>query len=217
MPVYQYVCDDCSTDGKIKKSDLYDREEDTAGYHPNGSYLFFKNYPMKKMVPKPKCPKCGGANTSRSYHDINLVCYIRGDGIVKDRAGARRDMNRHHLQNGDPYGYMRQPGEVDHMLDQIRDAGRDMSKIRSEAASTSRETAKRARRMQQDDLPRDQERVLIKIEELGGSCRFSDLSEFDDVSGLLNKLMPEFVCESKDIFMLMAAGRAYVDNILNPD
>lgn len=216
MPVYQYSCEDCTVDKKIKKADLYDPDKEIGGYHPNGEYLFFKNYKMKDKVKSPKCPKCGGTNTIQSLLGVNLTCYIRGNGIVKDRAGARRDMNRFHLVNQDPYGHMRSSGEVDHMLDQFRDAGRDMGRIKSERAARSRKAKKQADKIK-NEIPKDQVEVLLKMEELGGSCRWEDLSGFYDASGLLSKLIPEYVCKSNDVFMLMAAGRAYVDKMLNPE
>lgn len=217
MPTYQYQCNDCSVDRKIKKHELYDRDNDVDGFHNNGVYIFFKAYSIKDVEPNPKCPKCGGSNTLRSYHDMNLTCYIRGDGIVKDRAGARRDMNRHHLVNQDPYGHMRASGEVDHMLDKFRDAGRDMTSIKSKRAASSREAKRRADRMVDDVLTEEQEAVLLKINELE-NCEYSQLSEFGDINGILSVLIPDYVYKNdKDCFRLMAEGRSYVDKILDPE
>lgn len=215
MPVYKYMCEDCSVAKKINKSDLYDNDNEINGYHSNGEYLFFKKYTMKDKINNPKCPKCGGRNTRQSFLDNNLVCYIRGDGIVKDVAGARRDMNKHHLLNQDPYGYMRQPGEVDDMLDKMRDAGRVMDRVRKRKAESSQKAKKRADKIKDMNLSNVQEDVLIKINQYGGKCLFSDLNNIEDISGVLSSLMPDYVCKSGDVFMLMAAGRSYVDRLIN--
>lgn len=213
MPVYKYSCDDCFIDGKINKCDLYDNDKEINGYHENGEFLFFKRYSMKDKVDSPKCPKCGGNNTRQSHLDNNLICYIRGNGIVTDRDGARRDMNRFHLVNQDPYSNMRQSGEVDHMLDRMRDSGRNMDRIIKRRAESSKKTKGAADKMKDLNLSDKQENILIKIDELGGNCCFSDLNDVNDASGLLDSLMPDYVCKSGDKFMLMAAGRSYVDKL----
>ena len=219
MPVYQYQCEDCSDSNKrVKKSELFDQEHETDGFAEDGEFIFYKTSSMKDKQKSPKCPVCGGTNTIRSYRELSLTCYVRGDGLVKDRSGARRDMNRHHLINQDPYGHMRQSGEVDNMLDRFRDSGRDMGKVRAERAKTSQETKERAKRMGDECLNAAQEQVLLKMSELGEKCLYSDLNEVDDLNAVLSSLMPDYVYKrTHDSFGMMAAGRAYVDRLINPD
>jgi len=74
--------------------------------------------------PKVVCPLCG-AKAERTLMGTPVpIAYIRGDGYL-DRKGCRRDMDLYKLnQNQDPYGYMRQPGEVDHLKDKLRRGGK---------------------------------------------------------------------------------------------
>lgn len=213
MPKYQYSCADCEGD-KHKKSEMCNPEEDTAGFHENGEYLFWVECKMADKPNSPKCPRCGGTHTHNSYTDFKLQCWVRGDGLVKDRAGARRDMNRHKLVNDDPYANMRQPGEVDHMLGQMRERGLDMGRIRAKKAEASRKAKAEAdkRSSYGDDITEGQLKVLIAIDKNEGRCEFSAFDHIYDASGLLSKLMPDYVCKCKDqTFMLMAAGRKVVE------
>jgi len=76
---------------------------------------------VKDGTLKVHCPKCG----SKMTHTIKgqtFIGYIAGSGW-KDKQGAKRDMEKWTLMNNDPYGHMRQSGEVDHMLDQFEKAG----------------------------------------------------------------------------------------------
>ena len=71
--------------------------------------------------PEILCPACG----TKAIKVIvrTPIAYFRGYGYL-DKKGCHRDMNLHKLSTDDPYDYMRQPGEVDHMKDQIRKGGR---------------------------------------------------------------------------------------------
>lgn len=68
------------------------------------------------------CPRCQTNNCVRSYHGMNIIAYVRGNGFL-DRAGCYRDMHLHHLTQHDPYAQMRQPGEVDELKAKIKRAG----------------------------------------------------------------------------------------------
>ena len=218
MPKYQYSCDDCSNSSH-KKNELFD-ESVGHGFHDSGEFLFVVECKMADKPKKPKCPRCGGNKTKSSYTDLKLQCWVRGDGIVKDRAGARRDMNRHHLVNQDPYGHMRQPGEVDHMLDEMRDRGRNMAKIKSDRAANSRKAkaeADKKRGYESSNLSEQQVAVLLKISELGESCEYDELSEFADLNGILSSLMPDYAIKNrKGEFALMAAGRKIIEEFTDP-
>jgi hypothetical protein len=218
MPKYQYSCEDCSYDD-YKKSEIFN-DKDGKGFHvETGEYLFIVECKMADKPKSPKCPRCGGTDTCSSYVDMGLQCYVRGDGLVKDRAGARRDMNRHHLVNQDPYGHMRQAGEVDHMLDQMRDRGRDMAKVRAQRAENSQKAKENVekRKKYEADLSEEQMAILLKISELGEVCEYSELSEFPDLNGVLSSLMPEYAIKNrKGQFTLMAAGRKVVEEFTDP-
>lgn len=210
MPIYQYSCKDCS--GDVDENMIVDMDNETDGFHPNGEFLFFKTYKMADKKKSPKCPKCGGNNTFQSYLDNYLTCYIRGNGIVKDRSGARRDMNRHHLVNQDPYGHMRQSGEVDDMLSRMNYAGLDMGKIHSKRAAQSARAKNVARSVEDKKLSEDENRVLMLIDEDNGSV-YDDFKHIEDVNKVLSNLMNEYICKNGDRFKLLALGRRYVDDL----
>lgn len=74
--------------------------------------------------PDIRCPICGEKAT-RTMIGISMPeAYIRGYGYL-DKAGCIRDMNLYKLNQGqDPYGHIRQPGEVDDIKDKLRKAGK---------------------------------------------------------------------------------------------
>jgi len=82
-----------------------------------------------------KCPECG-AKCHRMIAGEKKHGYIKGNCYL-DGAGARRDMNKFTLQENDPYGYMRQDGEVDDMVKRIEKASlinnSETKKIRGES------------------------------------------------------------------------------------
>lgn len=217
MAVYQFSCKDCSLPKSKVRSGFCDIEEAVNGWNRDtGDYMFYITCKMSEKPKKPKCPKCGGRKTIPNYYGQNNMSWVRGNGIVNDKAGARRDMDRHTLVNNDPYGYMRQPGEVDHMLDQSRRRGMNTEKILKKSAKLSREAAERARKREEYNLSEDQESLLIKISENQDGCEFSEFSEFDDLNKLVSSLMPDYICKLRNgKFALMAKGRLYIDNIRN--
>jgi len=218
MPIYQYCCENCSDSAtKVEKKKLIADVDNNVNGFNDEEYLFFIECSMKDKKSKPRCPRCNKNKTRQSFSEMTLTCYVRGDGLVKDKVGARRDMNKFHLVNQDPYGHMRVPGETDHMLDMYRDRGRDMSKIKSERAAASRIAKKQADRLK-TLLVKEAEDILIKIDSLGGRCSYEALSEFDDINGWISKLMPTYLCRLKDgDFALMAEARKYVDEILDQE
>jgi len=74
-----------------------------------------------------KCPRCKKHNSQQTHYGSQIHSYIRGYGWL-DRAGAKRDMNRFKLQNDDPYGQYRVPGEVDHIKNTLDKEGMHDSK-----------------------------------------------------------------------------------------
>ena len=217
MPTYQFSCEDCSiTKGKAKNRQHCIPDEDTAGWHPHtGDYMFYVRCKMSDKPKNPKCPKCHGQNTISNLFGQETMSWIRGNGIVNDKAGARRDMNRHTLENNDPYGHMRQSGEVDHMLDQCRRGGMDSEKMLKKSAKLSNEVAAKVRKRSQELLSEEQTAVMMKMAE--DDVEFEVFNEFDDINKVLSSLIPNYVFQRKNgKFTLMALGRSYIDSILDP-
>ena len=50
--------------------------------------------------------------------------YTKGNGLVNDVAGARRDMNLYRLQQEDPYAHMRERGEKDDLIHRLKNGGK---------------------------------------------------------------------------------------------
>jgi len=220
MPKYQFCCENCSgnlgEDGSSSSCDssipFFD-EETGFGLHPETlEYLFIIECKMVDKPNKPKCPNCGGKKTYTSFTGNEIVSYIRGNGIVNDKSGARRDMNRHHLQNGDPYGHMRQSGEVDHLLDKIRHAGMDMTKIRKERVGRLSGDFEKAKN-EEINLTDDQIKILTRIDE--GNNLHSDFEDIEDLNKVLSSLMPDYIYldKNKNIYRLMAFGRKIVSEL----
>jgi putative FmdB family regulatory protein len=102
---YDYACEKCST----KKQ----------------RFVFEIVHGMNER-PIIKCPKCG----SVAYRMISpAIFYVKGNGYL-DRAGVRRDQNLHTLIYNDPYKHMRQRGEKDELICQLRRAGKYRSRGR---------------------------------------------------------------------------------------
>lgn len=208
MLIYQFSCDDCENQ-KGNDDELFDKDENKDGYHPNGDFIFFIKAPMSAIPKFPRCPRCNGIKTRRNYLDNIYQCWVRGDGLVKDKEGARRDMNKHTLINNDPYSYMRQSGEVDHMIKQFENAGKDMAKIREQRRKNNKST-KRFSKFK--ILPKEQHSLLLKIAGYDNGCPYDDLNGFDDVNKLLSDLIPDYICKLKGgIFKVMAEGRSYIE------
>lgn len=212
MPKYQYTCCDCSLkdDKKIKESELATGDE--AGYTETGEYIFVIRSKMTDKPKNPPCPKCNDINTRSSYMGYTNEFWVRGNGLVNDKGGARRDMNRHTLVNDDPYPNMRVSGEVDDMLDRMRRAGMDMTKVRSRSAELSREAKKKVM-AEEHGLNDDQIKILMMIDESGEST-MEDFIDFEDINGLLSKMMPDYIFKNKNgSFVLMAAGRKLAEEL----
>ena len=87
---------------------------------PSSSLIWTVNHPMIEC-PEIKCPLCGDKATRIIGNSTEF--YFRGNKYL-DKLGCQRDMNLHKLQRDDPYGYMREPGEKDHLVDKLRKGGR---------------------------------------------------------------------------------------------
>ena len=127
MPDYIYRCQSCeNTLAKSNKSPVTDETYES-------SVLFETSHRMladkDELAAALLCPRCGSTDAARFYGNDTVICYIRGDGFL-DRAGARRDMTLHTLENKDPYGHMRQPGEADDLKIKLKQAGKHNPKPR---------------------------------------------------------------------------------------
>lgn len=69
------------------------------------------------------CP-ITGKRAIRTMVGYDQTWYIRGNGLARDVAGARRDMNLYQLQQNDPYAHMRQPGEKDDLINRLKKGGK---------------------------------------------------------------------------------------------
>jgi DNA-directed RNA polymerase subunit RPC12/RpoP len=98
---YDYICNDCSDE--------------------EAWFVFETEHSMKKK-PKVKCPQCGKTNTEVTFLTVPPA-YTRGYGWL-DKSGRRRDMHLWKLQNEDPYGGMREPGEKDDLANRLRRGGK---------------------------------------------------------------------------------------------
>ena len=210
MPTYAYRCDDCSNKGK---KPVVDVENNVDGYTQDGKYIFFKYSRMDDKESSPVCPKCGGNNTISDFSIGELQCWVRGNGLVNDKTGARRDMHLYKLMTDDPYPkHMRVSGEVDHIANNLRRGGMDMNKINSKHRQKVMDIKSKIKD-EGHDLNDDKIKILTRISE--GVDDFSDIGDFNKE---MTELMPEYVCRKKTgEFMLMAVARKLVEELLSQD
>lgn len=207
MPIYQYTCESCSIELSNKKINKNEKFDGKIGFHKKSKeYLFTIECKMKDKPSKPVCPRCkSNDKVCQSYTDYKLEFWIRGNGLVNDIGGARRDMHRHKLNNDDPYGHMREKGEKDYLDDKFRRAGMNMQMMKSESADRSRKLSKLAR-SRDYDLNKDQIDI-IKIVGKKQICCYEDFDKIEDVNKILSSLMPDYICKTNNRFILMALGR----------
>ena len=110
------------TGGKFKQADIV--LENRLTELTDDGLIDGDNSPLVWMIehnmsdkPEVKCPICNEKaaviiNKSPNWH-------WRGD-CYANKADCQKQMNIHKLQTNDPYGYMRQPGEVDDMIHSIK-------------------------------------------------------------------------------------------------
>jgi len=116
MPFYNYTCPGgCKTKQltkTLKKSLALEK-------HPKGLLIWTEQHGMNDK-PEIKCPVCAGL-AERTFHGTTFTGWIRGNCYL-NRADAKRQMDLRLLEKkgDDPYGYMRQPGEVDDLKSRLR-------------------------------------------------------------------------------------------------
>lgn len=220
MPKYQYVCEKCSSI-KNKKIEC-DSDSMTPGYHyRTGEYLFFIECKMKDRQTNPKCPNCkSNKNVNVSYTDLDLQCYVRGNGLVKDKAGAKRDMHRHKLKHEDPYSSMRVSGEVDYLSDKFRRGGMDMG-ARGNTNSIVQAKANRLKELIDEvkSIGEVEKKIIVHIfkEGTNGNVTTTDLSIYsDDINKYLTKINKKYVYyhDKKQIWLPLAEGNRIYETLI---
>jgi len=124
MPAYNYCCSkECKADNLQSLQKAIGATTKSVMASKTGILVWEERHAMSED-PKIKCPFCG-AKATKTFLCANMPeHYIKGNGYF-DRAGCRRDMDLFKLQKGeDPYGHMRQPGEVDHLKDTLKRGGK---------------------------------------------------------------------------------------------
>lgn len=114
MPFYNYAClNGCKTKQLSKEL----KQKLCIEKHPKGILVWTEQHGMNDK-PEIKCPVCTGA-AERTFHGTNFTEWIRGNCYL-NRADAKRQMDLRVLETGDPYGHMRQRGEVDDLKSRLR-------------------------------------------------------------------------------------------------
>lgn len=142
MPNYNYECLDC-LDAALKN---HDQEVAKHGHLPldilESEVLYETSHSMKptddELYEACECPRCGSHRAERTFHGSQIVGYTRGYGFL-DKAGCHRDMNRYRLEQDDPYSQYRQPGEVDHIKDNLNKGGKHNPRTKYFSSTKSEE------------------------------------------------------------------------------
>ena len=145
MPTYDYICDDCLANAAREIGrELLDEELDALMFEVKHSMVATD----KEVKAISKCPNCDGQNTKKT---ISASYHIRVRGhdwhtFRKENAGAlQRDMALHQLQDEDPYGRYRQPGEASDLADRIRKAARKQSQAKVFDCGGGKKLSKKAK------------------------------------------------------------------------
>lgn len=97
MPEYDYKCDKCNI-------------------------IIAATHKMSES-PSILCSKCN-SKMHKTFENTRLQTWVRGDGLVKDVAGAKREMDLCKLQMDDPYAEHRVIGEKSYLEDKLKRAGK---------------------------------------------------------------------------------------------
>jgi|3_EtaG_2_1085321.scaffolds.fasta_scaffold00047_91 hypothetical protein len=130
MANYNYHCFDCEKAAREQYADHLVVNSNGESEFPIEIYeelvLFETSHAMQpteeELHEATECPRCHGHNCEKSFYGAQIYGYTKGYGWL-DRAGAKRDMNRHKLANDDPYAPYRVDGEVDHIDQQLKKEG----------------------------------------------------------------------------------------------
>lgn len=134
MPIYQYTCnkpieerckianlpeeffngDDIGFNVNLEAKSIVSDEEGNIDADAS-PLVWLENHGMFENV-NITCPVCEGS----ARKIISVVnSYIKGNCYL-DIEGCKKDMNLYKLQNDDPYGHMRPPGEKDELIAKIK-------------------------------------------------------------------------------------------------
>lgn len=115
MAFYNYWC---PKECKLKQLSKELRDKLTIEKHPKGRLVWTERHSMDEK-PEIKCPVCATVS-ERTWHGTKQQGWIRGQCYL-NRADAKRHMDLRVLESGnDPYGHMRQAGEVDDLKSRLR-------------------------------------------------------------------------------------------------
>lgn len=124
MPTYHYRSEpaiklkDVDVD-KLKGYELFIENPDDFG---DSRLIWIVTHSMFGAT-EVKCP-ITGQPAIKTILGCEPTFYFKGEGLVRDKAGAYRDMNLHRLQQDDPYGHMRERGEKDDLIHRLKNGGK---------------------------------------------------------------------------------------------
>ena len=125
MPKYDYACSKCQALlEKKNKRELTDEEYQEFVLFETSHSI---NPSDKELLEAITCPRCNSTDCKKSLMNVQITSYIRGNGFL-DVDGAKRDMNKYHLLQDDPYKEYRQPGEVEELKTKLERAGKKSTK-----------------------------------------------------------------------------------------
>jgi len=130
MPIYHYKCSKNCTLGEINSPEFKNVNdnynfiiEPNVQFITDSRIIWEVEHGMFKS-PEIICPYCSSKAEKTMLGISAPVFYFRGEGLVRDKVGAKRDMNLHTLRNNDPYSGIRDPGEADDLADRLQRAGK---------------------------------------------------------------------------------------------
>lgn len=143
MANYNYECLACKRKAHRKHADKLIADGKGEKHLPPELYeelvLFETSHSMEpteeELHEATECPRCGKHDAVKTMYGAQVHGYIRGYGWL-DKAGARRDMNRHTLATNDPYAQYREPGEADHIDNQLKKEGQHDPKTKHYAGAS---------------------------------------------------------------------------------
>lgn len=119
MPFYNYECPG-DTPCNVKELTPEQKEKLCIEKHPKGKLVWTEKHSWNEQ-PEIKCPVCGHKAVKSSHGMGNITGYVRGNSYL-NRGDIARQMDLHTLETKDPYGHMRQPGEVDELKSKLKKA-----------------------------------------------------------------------------------------------
>lgn len=119
MAFYNYECSN-KTPCKVKALTEEQKNKLCIEEHPKGKLIWTERHGWDEK-PEIKCPVCGKDAVKSAHGMGNVTGYIRGNSYL-NRGDIARQMDLHTLETKDPYGHMRQPGEVDDLKSRLKKA-----------------------------------------------------------------------------------------------